>query len=116
MKRYLSSAVLLGALLLCAAGAARSGFARRGEDVFSDRRSAANAICRVEDGALRVNVNAADEATLRLLDGIGETLSRQIADYRAANGPFQSADELVNVPGLGEGKLAAIRDWIYCGP
>ena len=116
MKRYLSSAVLLGAILLCAALAARGGSGWRGERVFGDRQGGANEICRVEDGVLRVNINAADEETLQLLDGIGEALGRQIAAYRAEMGPFQSLDELINVPGLGDGKLAAIRERIYCGP
>ena len=115
MKRYQSSAILLAALALCAALAMRGGSAWRGEDTIAGRRAGGDALCRVEDGALRVNVNEADEATLRLLDGIGETLSRQIVAYRAENGPFRTMDELTNVPGLGEGKLAAIRDKIYCG-
>lgn len=115
MKRYLSSIILLGALLLCALLAARGGSGRRGDALIGDRPTEATAVCRVEDGALRVNVNEADEETLRLLDGIGEVMSRQIVAYREANGPFRTPDDLINVPGLGEGKLAAIREKIYCG-
>ena len=49
-----------------------------------------------------VNINTADAATLAAeLDGIGLSKAQAIVQYRTTNGPFQSADELVEVKGIG---------------
>ena len=37
-------------------------------------------------------------------------LAQRIADYRDTNGPFNTVEDLLDVPGIGEGKLAALRD------
>ena len=60
----------------------------------------------------KVNLNAADAAALEGLPGIGPTLARRIIEYRTANGPFSSVDDLLNVSGIGEKKLAQIRDYV----
>ena len=49
-----------------------------------------------------VNINTADVAAIADgLNGIGEAKARAIVEYREKNGPFKSADELVNVKGVG---------------
>ena len=49
-----------------------------------------------------VNINTADASAIADgLNGIGETKARAIVEYREKNGPFKSADELVNVKGVG---------------
>ena len=37
-------------------------------------------------------------------------LAGRIASYREANGPFSAVEDLLDVPGIGEGKLATLRD------
>lgn len=59
-----------------------------------------------------VDINSADVQELIELPGIGEKLAERILEYRAANGPFSSIDELLNVSGIGQQKLDAIRDLI----
>ncbi len=49
-----------------------------------------------------ININTADIETLANLNGIGQSKAEAIVAYREANGPFQAADELVNVKGIGE--------------
>ncbi|QXE91104.1 ComEA family DNA-binding protein [Geomonas subterranea] len=44
-----------------------------------------------------------------LLPGIGPALSRRIMADRQENGAFGSVEGLLRIPGIGEGKLAAIR-------
>ena len=62
-----------------------------------------------------VNVNTADLAALMDLPGIGEVLAQRIIDYRKAHGAFQHPEELTNVSGIGEKRLAAILDYITVG-
>jgi len=50
-----------------------------------------------------VDVNTADAKTLaKELDGVGLSKAQAIVDYRKANGPFKSADDLAKVKGLGQ--------------
>lgn len=60
-----------------------------------------------------VNLNLADATQLASLPGIGSTLAERIVEYRAANGDFASIEGIMNVPGVGEGKFAAMEKWIY---
>ncbi|MEW6771544.1 MAG: helix-hairpin-helix domain-containing protein [Bacillota bacterium] len=60
----------------------------------------------------KVNLNTADSRALEELPGIGPALARRIIEYRTANGPFSSVDELLNVSGIGEKKLAQLRDHV----
>lgn len=59
-----------------------------------------------------VNINTASEHQLRRLDGIGEATARAIVEYREANGGFKSAEELLNVKGVGEKTLEKFRERI----
>ena len=56
-----------------------------------------------------VNVNTATAEELETLTGIGPVLAQSILDYRAEHGDFQTAEELLNVKGIGEAKLAGFR-------
>jgi len=50
-----------------------------------------------------VNVNTADAETLSAeLKGVGISKARAIVQYRKKHGPFQSADDLSLVKGIGE--------------
>ena len=50
-----------------------------------------------------VNVNTADAETISAeLQGVGITKAIAIVEYRQANGPFKTADELAQVKGIGE--------------
>ena len=62
-----------------------------------------------------IDINRADLYTLTALPGIGETLARRIIQYREIHGPFPQAEELLNVEGLGPGKLEPILDYITTG-
>lgn len=58
----------------------------------------------------RVRVNSADVGALESLPGVGPVLAQRIKEHRDAFGPFGAVEDLLDVPGIGEGKLAAMRD------
>ncbi|MCL1861295.1 MAG: helix-hairpin-helix domain-containing protein [Proteobacteria bacterium] len=62
-----------------------------------------------------VNINTADAATLQQINGIGPSKANAIIEYRKANGPFATADDLVKVPGIGEKSLMALKPQITVG-
>lgn len=66
-------------------------------------------------GATLVNVNRASIDELLTLPGIGEGKAKAIADYRVNHGVFHSKEEVVFVPGIGGSTMAAIRDLITVG-
>ncbi len=63
-----------------------------------------------DDGRVRVNQADADE--LDALPGVGPVLAERIVAYRDENGPFESTEDLLDVPGIGESKLETMRESI----
>ena len=59
-----------------------------------------------------VPLNSATLEELDTLPGIGPVTAQAILDYREANGPFSSLDELTNVYGIGEKTLEKIRPYL----
>src|SRR3954453_12682118 len=57
-----------------------------------------------------INLNTATLEQLDTLDGVGPATAQKIVDYRTAHGGFGSVEELDQVPGIGDKKLAALRD------
>ncbi len=60
----------------------------------------------------RIDLNTADQAALETLPRIGPALAERIISWREENGRFQSVDDLLAVPGIGEKLLAGIRDGV----
>ena len=56
-----------------------------------------------------LDLNTATAEELMALPGIGEELSRRILEYRETHGPFAAVEELMEVSGIGEAKLAALE-------
>ncbi len=59
-----------------------------------------------------VSLSSATLGQLDELPGIGPVLAQRIVDWRTANGPFTSVDELAEVPGIGDKLLAGLRELV----
>jgi len=59
-----------------------------------------------------LNLNTATLEQLDELDGIGPATAQQILAYRDAHDGFGSVDELDQVPGIGETRLASLREQV----
>ena len=59
-----------------------------------------------------INVNTASAEELQSLPGIGESKSSAIVAYRQEHGPFKTLEGLMDVPGIGPGIFASIREFI----
>lgn len=59
--------------------------------------------------AAPVNLNTATLEQLDTLDGVGPGIAQRIIDYREQHGGFQRVDELAEVPGIGDKRLATLR-------
>lgn len=60
-----------------------------------------------------INLNTATAYELSQLPGIGEVLAGNIISYRSMIGIFTNRNQLLEVEGIGEGRLANIFDMIY---
>lgn len=60
----------------------------------------------------RVNINTATSNQLDSLPGVGPATSKAIISYRTRKGPFGKVEDLMNVPGIGPAKVAALRDFV----
>ncbi|CAN5818845.1 hypothetical protein BH23ACT5_BH23ACT5_06490 [soil metagenome] len=60
------------------------------------------------DGLIRLNTATAIE--LQSLPGVGPVLAERIVAHREAAGPYGEVEDLLDVAGIGETRLASIRD------
>jgi competence protein ComEA len=74
--------------------------------------AASDATGAAPPGDDRVDLNTADQAALETLPRIGPALAERIIAWREENGRFQSVDDLLAVPGIGEKLLAGIREGV----
>ncbi len=57
----------------------------------------------------RVDLNTADVSVLGTLPRIGPAMAQRIIEWRDANGPFSSVDDLLSVSGIGSKTVESLR-------
>ena len=70
----------------------------------SHGHSSSNKLKSPADG--QIDLNSATAEDLQRLPGVGPAMSARIIAYRTQNGPFHSVDDLRQVSGIGDKKLA----------
>ena len=80
---------------------------RRGEVVPSPAPSGPAGPAGTATGPIDLNTATAEQ--LEALPGVGPSTAQAILDYRRQHGRFRTVDELLEVRGIGEAKLAALR-------
>ena len=60
----------------------------------------------------KVDINSADWSEIVVLPGVGEKLARAIVECRQSNGPFDTMEEIREVPGIGEKKLQKLKPFL----
>ena len=59
-----------------------------------------------------VNINTATKEELEALPGIGPVKAQAIMDYRKANGPFKTTEDVMKVSGIKEGEYGKLKGLI----
>ena len=63
-----------------------------------------------------LNLNAATQADLEKLPGIGAATAKSIIEYRQKNGGFKKVEELMNVKGIGEKSFLKLKALVTVAP
>ncbi|MFZ5916797.1 MAG: helix-hairpin-helix domain-containing protein [Chloroflexota bacterium] len=59
-----------------------------------------------------INLNTATIEQLDALPGIGPAIAQRIVDYRQANGPFATPEDIMNVKGIGQATFEKLQNQI----
>jgi competence ComEA-like helix-hairpin-helix protein len=93
--------------------------ARVGTDPQSADTSASTVTAPAESvraaASPRLDLNHADAAALDRLPGIGPVLADRIIAHRTQHGPFQEADDLQAVPGIGQALFKRLAPLVTVG-
>ncbi len=70
-------------------------------------------ISKTDAAGEKLNLNTATAQELADLPGIGEDLAQRIIAYRNEMGRFYTIYELESISGIGDKKIAALKDLVY---
>lgn len=67
----------------------------------------------MESAGGKIDLNRASREQLESLPGVGAATSEAIVAYREEHGPFLEIEDLMQVPGIKEGRFSKLKDKIY---
>lgn len=74
--------------------------------------ASAGAVGQTAASGVPLDLNRASAADLVALPGIGPATAEKIVAEREKNGPFATVEDLLRVPGIGEKKLEALKEYV----
>lgn len=80
-----------------------------GEQIEIPRRGVESSSAGGTANSPGVDLNRAGVEELQRLPGVGPVLAGRIIEHRAEHGAFESVEDLLDVPGIGEAKLNQLR-------
>lgn len=116
--------ILEGAIVadaIAAAGGLRPGAHAAGINLAAEIGAGAQIVVPGPDGSEHglsetsdevLSLNSANVADLEQLPGVGPVLAERIVAHRETHGRFETVEDLLGVSGIGEAKLAALRDLV----
>jgi len=88
--------------------AANNQLISQAPDTIPPGKADTNQVEKTEGG--KVNINKADLAELQQLPGIGPAYAKRILEWRRLNGKFKTAEELLEIKGIGPKRLEKIKE------
>jgi competence protein ComEA len=82
----------------------------RDGDLITVPSISAPGVISQQPDVIGTDINRASASQLEGLPGVGPVLAERIVEYRDKNGPFTEIEDLLDVSGIGEAKLAGMRD------
>jgi competence ComEA-like helix-hairpin-helix protein len=107
--------VFLGACLLIGAGLHAYRRMSLSRSAASSPLTIINPVDATRPSGTRMDLNQAKQYELEALPGIGPVLASRIVKKREQLGRFKSADQLLDVAGIGPKRFAAIEDLVTVG-
>lgn len=104
-------AAVLGALIGAPAAEYLLSFRRNALPI---RAAAVSAAAQASYPAGRMDVNIATARDFMRASGVGPALAQAIVDYRDSVGGFFFLEELLDVPGVGDARFAALKELFFC--
>ena len=105
-RHQLTIAVIVGTCLMILGLSNLLEYARHGRRIDIERPF------EVQQVDLKIDLNNAEWPELTLLPDISETMARRIVEFRQANGPFASLDDIQQVKGIGPRTFARIERYL----
>jgi competence protein ComEA len=65
-----------------------------------------------DDASRKININQASATQLALLPRVGAKAAERIVEYRKSHGPFNRAEELMEVKGVGEKLFTELKPYV----
>jgi competence protein ComEA len=75
-----------------------------------------SALAQKKPPAKPIDLNTATIEQLAQLPGVGPVTAKAILDFRKKSGPFRRVEDLLAIRGISDGRLKAIRPYVFISP
>ncbi len=116
---FLTAIFFMSSLIACGGSQPERGFTPRGgEEAAAPEKPAEPEKVAEEsaaEGMIKINEVTAEEILSYKISGVGKAMAEAIVEYREANGPFRSMEDLDKVPRMGPTMMEKLQGRIDFG-